>query len=178
MISILYHAREANHVAVYTIHETPKPASGLIERAEALEFLRDGFSWQACLLPPLFFIGQRMWTETAVYVAALVISVVAMSLLQFSPELMFVLLAAAHIWIGFEAVELQRDRLMRNGWQLLGSVSGRNQLECERRFFDQWLATGGTAIADRAHQQVPSTLIGNLEQRIAAWTGRLTGSRT
>jgi hypothetical protein len=172
MISLLLRARDANHVAVYTIHEPPNPQVGLVERAETLEFVRDGFSWQATLLPPLFFLGRQMWTEIAVYAAALTVSIVVMSLLHFSPELMFVLLAGAHVWLGFEAVDLHRDALMRHGWQMLGSVIGRNQLECERRFFDQWLASGGSPIPTMA--AVPATLIGAIEQRLAAWTGRGT----
>ena len=43
--------------------------------------------------------------------------------------------------IGLEAGTLRRWSLARRGWTTLGTVSGRTQEDCERRFFDMWLST-------------------------------------
>jgi hypothetical protein len=48
---------------------------------------------------------------------------------------------ALSLLVGFEAGTLRRWALARRGWTTLGTVSGRTAEECERRFFDLWLAT-------------------------------------
>ncbi len=43
------------------------------------------------------------------------------------------------MFIGFEAGSMERAWLTYMGWQEVGTVSGRNRHECERRFFETWL---------------------------------------
>ena len=163
MIALLLRARDARHVAVYTIHEPPNPAMDRMERAESLEFVRDGFTWSVAAFPPLFLAAHKMWPELIVYVAAAVTGVCGLLAIGFNPALVLVLLAAGHIWLAYEAVDLQRNTLARRGWKMLGSVSGRNYAECERRFFDHWL--GGETVADTGNST------GAEDNRSAAMTG-------
>jgi len=46
---------------------------------------------------------------------------------------------AIHLLIGFEGDAIRRWTLRRNGYALVGSVSGRSRDECERRFIEAWL---------------------------------------
>jgi hypothetical protein len=50
-----------------------------------------------------------------------------------------VVFIALHVLIGFEADQIQRWTLSRNGWQMIGSITGDSALDCERRFLDAWL---------------------------------------
>jgi hypothetical protein len=64
---------------------------------------------------------------------------------------------ALHILVGFEADTLRRWSLDRRGWTMLGSVSGKNAAECERRFFNQWLPDQPVITqTPPAHRPLPS----------------------
>ena len=48
---------------------------------------------------------------------------------------------ALNLIVGFEADSLRRWTLDRRAWRQIAVVTGRSSEECERRFFDTWLAT-------------------------------------
>jgi hypothetical protein len=81
-----------------------------------------------------------MWAGLVAYVAAFVLMVCGLMALGAGDAWIALALAALHVVIGFEATSLQRWALERRGWTEAGTVSGRNLAECERRFFDYWLA--------------------------------------
>jgi hypothetical protein len=126
-------------VAVYSVYEPPNVAPGLIERADRLAFVKEGFSWPAFFVPLLWLIYYRMWIEfillLAIYLA-----------LQwaFGSEPPGQALATwASLGIGvlfaFEANDLRTLSLRRRGYRLAGVASGRDRTEVERSFFRVWL---------------------------------------
>ena len=123
----------------FTVHESPSPPADRIDRAEGLVFVPDGFSWSAAFLAPLWMLAHRLWLPLLGYVvlAALV------ELVRESGAVAYgwttIAAVALNLLVGFEADTLRRWSLARRGWVTLGSVSGRNRQECERRFFDMWL---------------------------------------
>jgi hypothetical protein len=124
---------------VYTVHEPADPPADRIDRAEALRFVREGFTWTAALFAPLWMIARGLWLALAIYV----VGVTALSLLALaiglSDEICAVLFLAVHVLIGFEADQIERWTLARKGWQMIGSITGENAVDCERRFLDAWL---------------------------------------
>ena len=56
-------------MSVYTVHEPPLRAADALPDAERFAFVRDGFSFWAFLLAPLWMLWHRMWLVLAVYVA-------------------------------------------------------------------------------------------------------------
>src|SRR5258708_6987549 len=48
-------------MSVYTVHEPPLPAGAAASDVERFAFVRDGFSWWAFLLAPLWMLRHRMW---------------------------------------------------------------------------------------------------------------------
>jgi len=157
----------------YTIHERPDPAADRIDRAEGLVFVKDGFSWSAALFAPLWLLAHRLWWPLLGYV---VLSGL-FELVRWSAvvDAGWVTLAAIalHVLIGFEADTLRRWALDRKNWRTLGSVSGRNAAECERRFFEQWLP-GQPAIAPASSSR-PS---GGAPARTTPVIGSLLGARS
>ena len=123
----------------FTVHESPSPPADRIDRAESLVFVKDGFGWAAALFAPIWLLVHRLWWPLFGYV---VLSAL-LELVRFGlPSLGgWINLAgiALHLLIGFEADTLRRWGLERRGWRMLGSVSGRNAVECERRFYEAWL---------------------------------------
>ncbi len=136
---------------IYTVHEPQHPAQGIEARADTIEFVKEGFTIWGFLFGPLWLLYNRAWLAfilTLILMAGLAAVLVQFGLKDQAPAIVDVLVS---LIIGFEGNNILRWSLQRKGYALLGSVAGRNRLECERRFFDVWLphaaAKGGTPAA-------------------------------
>jgi hypothetical protein len=126
-------------MVTFTVHEPATPAPDRMDRAESLVFVKEGFTWSAAIFTPVWMIVHRLWWPLVAYILAMG-TIEGIRLLDVAPPAWPSLLSLAlHILIGFEADTLRRWSLDRRGWTMLGSVSGKNAAECERRFFNQWL---------------------------------------
>jgi len=126
-------------MVTFTVHEPPNPAAERIDRAESLRFVKDGFTWSAALFAPVWLLVHRLWWPLAGYVIAMG-TLEGLRLAEIFPSAWISLASLGlHVLIGFEGDALRRWSLERRGWRTLGTVSGKNTAECERRFFDEWL---------------------------------------
>lgn len=139
MIGLLLRAKDNSHVSVFTVHEPPEPPADRLDRAEALEFVKDGFSWGAALFSPIYFIAKGQWLAFAAYMVAATVILGLLSASGVDPQWSSIAILALNAFVGFEASTLERMWLDFRGWREIGTVSGRNQPECERRFFEAWL---------------------------------------
>ncbi len=145
---------------VFTVHEPPNPPADRIERAEKLEFVRDGFTLLAAVIPPLWMALNRLWIALLAYLLAVAAVGIVLGAAGVNQSMISLIILAAHIVIGFEADSIKRWTLERRGWDEVGTVAGRNRAECERRFFDNWIiqqpflrtAGRGTSV-DRGSEQ-------------------------
>ena len=126
----------------YTVYEPPKPAPNRLARAERFVFVRDGFSWAAALFTPLWLLFNRMWLALILYLIIVGGLNVAIAAADLDPQWSSIATIAIHLAVGFEAGTLRRWALQRRRWRMVGSVVGRSRLECERQFFESWLAEG------------------------------------
>ena len=55
-------------MTLYSVYEPPSEAPDPEARAEGLEFVKEGFSWPALLVPALWLIYYRMWIELILFV--------------------------------------------------------------------------------------------------------------
>jgi hypothetical protein len=124
---------------VFTVHEPPNPPADRIDRAEKLQFVRDGFVPLAAALPPLWMAMNQLWLALLGYLLVSMGLSLALSALGVPATIITLLNVAANLVIGFEADRIRRWTLGRQGWTEVGTVAGRNLEECERRFFDGWL---------------------------------------
>jgi hypothetical protein len=93
---------------------TGKPARSVM--------VREGFSWLAALFPLFWFLAKRLWLVAALYFSlATFMGFVLPS--SISPWAMM----ALQILTGFEARNLQRWSLERQGFRLMGVVQGQNE---------------------------------------------------
>ena len=134
-------------MVTYSVHEPPNVSANRLESAEQLVFVKDGYSWLAALVPPLWLLWKRMWLELAIFVGAVGLVAWALNALG-APNLGNALVLIAQIVFGFEAGALYSAALERRGWRLVGTVSGRNSEDAERRFLEFWLPT---------HTEIPAT---------------------
>ncbi len=116
------------------------------ESAEQLVFVKDGYAWLAALVPPLWLLWKRMWLEFAIYVGGTGLLVWLLTSAG-ATDVGNALLLIIQIVFGFEAGALYSASLERRGWRLVGTVSGRNAEDAERRFLED--------VAADAHRDPP-----------------------
>jgi hypothetical protein len=110
-------------------------------------FVRDGFSFWAFLLAPLWMLWHRMWL---VLVAYLVLAGGLLAVLLVVGASLTAVIAAGlliSLLVGLEAGTLRRVTLRRRGWKEVGLVSGNDREVAERRFFATWRHDGAAAPA-------------------------------
>jgi hypothetical protein len=151
-------------MSVYTVHEPPVRSADPLPDAVRIVFVRDGFSFWAFLLGPLWMLWHRMWLVFAGYVvvaAALEAPIVAFGASQTALAGIGLFIS---LLVGLEASTLRRFTLRRRGWSSVGIVSGDDLEDAERRFFDAWLRdlpaqpAAGAAAAPPATATVPRVL--------------------
>jgi hypothetical protein len=124
---------------VYSVHEPPDAPVDRIDRAERLKFIGDRFTPIAAAFGPFWLLANRIWFGFAMYALGLALVAVVVLAFGFGPRWIALMASAFNLVIGFEAASLQRMALEKRGWTTLGTVSGRNIDECERRFLETWL---------------------------------------
>lgn len=175
MIASLIRTSGARDVAV-TVHEQPTPPADRLERAEAMVFVSDDFSWGAALLGPIWLALNQLWIALIAYVAGTAVLSWLLSALGYNETATTVLVLAINVWLGFEAPALKRMALARAGWTEAGSVSGRDAGECERRFFDGWFASQNEPPGERERSlSPPPSLPSSLATTITAARHALSG---
>jgi hypothetical protein len=123
---------------VYTVHEPPLSKGETEGDPIRIAFVRDGFSFWAFLLGPLWMLWHRLWLAFIGYIvvaAALHISLFAMGVTggtRFAASLLLAIL------VGLEANSLRRWTLSRRRWRNVGVVVADDPELAERRFFDAW----------------------------------------
>lgn len=136
MIGLLFPRRSI----VCSVHEASHHGDNLLTRAEEMVFLREGFSWPVAIFPPLGLALRGAWLGLLVYAALAALLIGASTALGVNAGWAMFALIALGLVFGFEAPALERWRLSRSGWDEVGVVSGADMDECERRFFDAWMA--------------------------------------
>ena len=126
-------------MAVYTVHQPSRRRARSAAEPERFVFVRDGFSFWAFLLGPLWMLRHRMWLVLICYVAVCVILAVALQVVRASTGAGFGVAALLALLVGFEAGTLRRFTLGRRGWTQVGVVAGDGLELAERRFFDAWV---------------------------------------
>ncbi len=126
-------------MTLYSVYEPRAEAPDLIERADRLAFVTEGFSWPALLVPAFWLIYQRMWVELVVFVIACVALQWAFGLSDQGQALLGWASLALVVLFAFEANDLRTAALERRGYRLAGVASGRDRTDAERWFFRAWL---------------------------------------
>jgi Protein of unknown function (DUF2628) len=126
-------------VTLYSVYEPPGAARDPEERAEALVFVKEGFSWPALLVPGLWLLYRRMWIELIAFLFFLGLlawvfgpSDQGHALLGWTSVVLIVLFA-------FEANDLRRATLERRGYKQVGTAGGSGRDDAELAFFQSWL---------------------------------------
>ena len=129
-------------MAVYTVHEPPLRRYDTAGDPDRFVFVRDGFSFWAFLLGPLWMLRHRMWLVLIGYlvlVGGLQVGLQRLGVEDAVPAVAGLLVA---LLIGFEAGTLRRFTLARRRWTNIGVIVGDDREVAEQRFFDAWVKGG------------------------------------
>jgi Protein of unknown function (DUF2628) len=132
-------------MSVYTVHEPPPGRRGSESDPLRIAFVRDGFSFWAFLLGPLWMLWHRLWLALLGYVVAVIVLRVALVQLGAPASARALVGVLVALLVGLEGASLRRWTFRRRGWKQLGVVVADDRDLAERRFFDAWL--GGVASA-------------------------------
>ncbi len=135
-------------MAIYTVHQPLIDHGNLLPDAERIVFVRDGFSFWAFLIAPVWMLWHRMWLVLLGYVIVLAAADAALSVLGASSIAFSVIGLFISLLVGLEASTFRRFSLRRRGFRNVGIVSGVDREDAERRFFATWLTeprSGGAA---------------------------------
>ncbi len=130
-------------MAIYTVHQPPPRAGETATDPDRFVFVRDGFSFWAFLLTPLWMIRHRLWLALLVYAFVTIALQVGLRSIGTSQMIMLVVGTLVALLVGFEAATLRRFALARRRWKNLGIVVGDDLEAAERRFFDIWVKDAG-----------------------------------
>jgi hypothetical protein len=126
-------------MSIYTVHQPPLDSGTAATEPHRFVFVRDGFSWWAFLLTPLWMLWHRLWLALVIYLllsAALDIGLRALGAPVFTLVLVGLLIS---LLAGLEAATLRRFKLTRRHWRNIGVVTGNDVEDAERHFFDAWI---------------------------------------
>jgi uncharacterized protein DUF2628 len=146
-------------MAVYTVHQPPGHHADPLPDAERIVFVRDGFSFWAFLVAPIWMLWHRMWLVLLGYVVVLAAADTALSMIGASRTTISVIALFISLLVGLEGSTLRRFSLRRGGFGNVGIVSGADREDAERRFFETWLSeprSASSAGAPLAPPPVPA----------------------
>jgi uncharacterized protein DUF2628 len=126
-------------MSVYTVHQPPPRTADDLADTDRFVFVRDGFSWWAFLLTPLWMLRHGLWLVLIVYLLVLAGIDAVLHVLGASTSTIVLVGAVVSLFVGLEAGTLRRFTLSGRGWRNVGVVSGHDAEEAERRFFDAWV---------------------------------------
>src|SRR5437763_15254071 len=109
-------------MSVYTVHVPPVESSA--QTPERFVFVRDGFSFWAFLLGPVWMLWHRLWLAFIGYIAIAALLQIGLHLIGASAMVTFTAAALLALLVGFEAPTLRRMTLARRRWGNVGIVVG------------------------------------------------------
>jgi hypothetical protein len=125
-------------VKIYTVHEPPEQHLEAIEKSDRIEFVKEGFAWLALFFPLLWLIYHQMWLVLAVFAGGVLILTGGLYELGMGEAVINLVSALVSVAFAFEANNLRRWTLERQGYRMIATVSGRSQEDCELKFFSYW----------------------------------------
>src|SRR5215203_2150323 len=109
-------------MSIYTVHEPPLKAGESAPDPDRFVFVRDGFSFWAFLLAPLWMLRHRLWLEFIVFAlltGGITFGLRRLGIAESAGGLVWFLLS---VLVGIEASSLLRWKLSRRGYENLGVV--------------------------------------------------------
>jgi hypothetical protein len=114
-------------MAIYVVMEQPGRAG-----TADVALVRDGFSWLAFLVPPVWLLWNRLWFEALLaFLALALVSILGQAGWPFAGSL---LTLAISLYCGLEGQNLRIAALRRRGWREWGAIEAKDLADAETRY--------------------------------------------
>lgn len=122
----------------YTVYEPGRVKIDLVERADELVFVKDGFAGWAMIGSVFWMIYHRLWLPLIGFIVVLLVLTGLAHLMGASPDAGGLLFVGLCVALGFLANDIRRIILESDDYKMIGTIAGPSKIECERRFFHNW----------------------------------------
>ncbi|MFO1150163.1 MAG: DUF2628 domain-containing protein [Alsobacter sp.] len=126
-------------MTLYTVH-SPELAGSRDAQLMQVVLVKDGVHWLALVFPILWLLFHRIWWGLLGYVAAVIVLALLGQAMGVPQAAIAVLDALIGLALAVFAHDLQSWQLGRRGYAPVDVVTGRDQDEAERRYFDRVFA--------------------------------------
>jgi len=123
-------------MTLYTVHQNPDPTS-----AKDFVFVKDGFCWLALFFSVLWGLLVGLWFFSCLLLVMFVSLVVVVVSLDLSLNVLLSFYLVLSGLVAFEANDLRRFKMSRQGWQVVALIEARNLTDAEQRFFSNGVVT-------------------------------------
>jgi hypothetical protein len=137
-------------MAVYIVMEPPGGVGA--DAAADARLVRDGFSWPAFLVPPLWLLWHRLWLEALLAFAAMA-ALEALGEVSGHRAAGFAMGLLVSFFVGLEGQGMRLAALFRGGWREWGAVEAGSRDDAETRYALE--ASGADAAEPIRHAIVP-----------------------
>ena len=121
---------------IYTVHHRQEASGSLTGLGEDVVLVKEGFSWPAFFVPPIWLVYKRMWIVLAFYITATAGLMVLGQSIIVPESAMFVGTFVLNLILGLEGNDLYRWTLGRLRHREQAVVIGRNLVTAEQRYFE------------------------------------------
>jgi hypothetical protein len=146
-------------MSVYTVLIPPVRAKASASGPERFVFVRDGFSFWAFLLGPIWMLWHGLWLVLLGYCVLVIALGAALHVIGASFATSFIAGALLALLVGLEAATLRRVTLARCGWRNAGIVVGDDLESAEQRFFDRWIKENPREVLPVTAAATPPTVV-------------------
>ncbi len=122
----------------YTVHAPPPREGETTSAPERFRYVRDGFSFWAFLVPPLWLLVKQLWLALLICAAGYGLLETGLIFLRASGTVQLLVEILVGVLIGLEASSIERWTLARRGWKSLGFVVASDEEMAEHRFLAEW----------------------------------------
>jgi len=154
----------------YTVYRRVRSIGDPEAEARDTEFVREGFSWIAFVVPVLWLLYFRLWLVLLGFLVLAVALTAGLAALGAETWVRFAVQIALALMVGAEAHNLRRWTLARHGYEFVGVVLGRDQMEAETRYFRGWTRA---ILAHQAAQEAGDEVSISFRQQPAEPVGTL-----
>lgn len=118
------------------VFEPAKTAPDTLEAADKSVFVKDGFSFGAFLVTPVWLLWRRMWLVFLAWLGLQVALAVLTSTLSLDQRAAGIVSLLVSLCFALEANALRAWTMRRQGWRFTGVATGHTLQEAEQRHFE------------------------------------------
>ncbi|OCC02640.1 hypothetical protein BA190_23425 [Labrys sp. WJW] len=118
------------------VFEPAKTAPDTLEAADKSVFVKDGFSFGAFLVTPVWLLWRRMWLVFLAWLGLQVALAVLTSTFSLDQRAAGIVSLLVSLCFALEANALRAWTMRRQGWRFTGIATGHTLQEAEQRHFE------------------------------------------